>query len=289
MSAGRRDQDGWRNGKPRERDREDALSRLAGHASGDRGRGDARTREMLWILLDRDDAESPDFRQAAAWLQKAASQGDARARATSGEISEFGDGVPRDMAAAIGWYRWSARQGNIKAQILLDDCMPANKANTAATARPGSGSARRPDRQAPKRSSVCTSCAVTGLAGTGNPARQSSGRARRQSKAIAPDGASSCRCISTGRRPHVNRSGKAAETETRAVAISDRAGLAASGSWSCRTGPAIAVAQRAAPPAGRWSGVAARMRRDRRCRLALRLDAGYGRATETCNVRARWQ
>ncbi|MDE0210622.1 MAG: hypothetical protein OXI66_04000 [Boseongicola sp.] len=63
--------------------------------------------ERLWILLDRDDAQSPDFRQAAAWFQKAANQGNARARATPGEISEFGDGVPRDMAAAIGWYRWS--------------------------------------------------------------------------------------------------------------------------------------------------------------------------------------
>ena len=197
--------------------------------------------------------------------------------------------MPRDTAAAIRLVPMVARQSNIKAQILLGDCMPTNKASTSATERPGSGSARRRDREAPKRSSVCASCAVTGFAGAGNPSRQSSGCARWRSKAIAPHGASSCRCISTGRRPHVNRSGRAAEIETRAVAISGHAGLAASGSWSSRTGPAIAVARRAAPPAGRWSGVAARMRRDLRCRLALRLDAGYGRATETCNVRARWQ
>jgi TPR repeat protein len=60
-----------------------------------------------------------DYKQAAAWYQRAAAQGSAVAQSTLGELFEAGRGVTQDNAQAAMWYRRAAEQGLAGAQYNL--------------------------------------------------------------------------------------------------------------------------------------------------------------------------
>lgn len=60
-----------------------------------------------------------DFREAAAWYQKAAAKGLAPAQYRLGTFYEKGRGVPTDKAAARIWYERAAEKGNSKAMHNL--------------------------------------------------------------------------------------------------------------------------------------------------------------------------
>jgi TPR repeat protein len=60
-----------------------------------------------------------DFKQAVAWLQKAAEQGDTDAQCNLGSMYRQGQGVQQDSKQAVAWYRKAADQGMAKAQHNL--------------------------------------------------------------------------------------------------------------------------------------------------------------------------
>jgi TPR repeat protein len=60
-----------------------------------------------------------DYRQAAAWYQKAAGQGLIAGQLRLADFYRDGKGVVRDMAQAAAWYRKAAEQGDVGAQGTL--------------------------------------------------------------------------------------------------------------------------------------------------------------------------
>jgi TPR repeat protein len=60
-----------------------------------------------------------DYKQAAAWYQKAAGQGNIQAEIHLADLYRDGRGVERDMAQAVAWYRKAAEQGDAGAQGSL--------------------------------------------------------------------------------------------------------------------------------------------------------------------------
>ena len=60
-----------------------------------------------------------DYKQAAAWYQKAADQGSVPAQIHLADLYRDGRGVARDMAQAVAWYRKAADQGDAGAQGTL--------------------------------------------------------------------------------------------------------------------------------------------------------------------------
>ena len=60
-----------------------------------------------------------DYKQAAAWYQKAADQGNIQAQIHLADLYRDGRGVLRDMAQAVSWYRKAADQGDAGAQGSL--------------------------------------------------------------------------------------------------------------------------------------------------------------------------
>jgi len=60
-----------------------------------------------------------DYKQAAAWYQKAAEQGNIPAQIHLADLYRDGRGVTRDMAQAVTWYRKAADQGDAGAQGTL--------------------------------------------------------------------------------------------------------------------------------------------------------------------------
>ena len=60
-----------------------------------------------------------DYKQAAAWYQKAAEQGNIPAQIHLADLYRDGRGVTRDMAQAVAWYRKAADQGDAGAQGTL--------------------------------------------------------------------------------------------------------------------------------------------------------------------------
>jgi hypothetical protein len=60
-----------------------------------------------------------DYKQAAAWYQKAADQGNIAAEIHLGDLYRDGRGETRDMVLATTWYRKAADQGDAGAQGTL--------------------------------------------------------------------------------------------------------------------------------------------------------------------------
>jgi TPR repeat protein len=60
-----------------------------------------------------------DYKQAAAWYGKAATQGNIAAQIHLADLYRDGRGVARDMAQAVAWYRKAAEQGDPGAQGTL--------------------------------------------------------------------------------------------------------------------------------------------------------------------------
>lgn len=60
-----------------------------------------------------------DYRQAAAWYQRAAAQGNPAAQCALGDLCEAGQGVPQSDSQAADWYRRAAEQGFVSAQYNL--------------------------------------------------------------------------------------------------------------------------------------------------------------------------
>jgi hypothetical protein len=60
-----------------------------------------------------------DYKQAAAWYQKAADQGVAAAQNNLGVMYQNGDGVNKDYKQAVAWYEKAADQGDAAAQNNL--------------------------------------------------------------------------------------------------------------------------------------------------------------------------
>jgi hypothetical protein len=60
-----------------------------------------------------------DYKQAAAWYQKAAEQGNIPAQIHLADLYRDGRGVTRDMAQAVTWYRKAAELGDAGAQGTL--------------------------------------------------------------------------------------------------------------------------------------------------------------------------
>jgi hypothetical protein len=60
-----------------------------------------------------------DYKQAAAWYQKAADQGNTVAQIHLADLYRDGRGVTRDMAQAVDWYRKAADHGDAGAQGTL--------------------------------------------------------------------------------------------------------------------------------------------------------------------------
>lgn len=61
-----------------------------------------------------------DYKQAAAWYQKAADKGDVNAELHLAALyRDGGKGFARDMAQAAAWYKKAAEQGDVSAQSTL--------------------------------------------------------------------------------------------------------------------------------------------------------------------------
>jgi len=60
-----------------------------------------------------------DYKQAAAWYQKAAEQGNIPAQIHLADLYRDGRGVARDMTQAVAWYRKAAELGDAGAQGTL--------------------------------------------------------------------------------------------------------------------------------------------------------------------------
>jgi TPR repeat protein len=60
-----------------------------------------------------------DFKQAAAWYQKAAEQGFAEAQINLGYMYDEGKGVQQDFKQAAAWYQKAADQGDTMAHLGL--------------------------------------------------------------------------------------------------------------------------------------------------------------------------
>lgn len=76
------------------------------YANGD---GQSRTNRQL----------AEDYKQAAEWYRKAATQGNAAGQIHLADLYRDGKGAVRDMAQAAAWYRKAAEQGNTGAQGTL--------------------------------------------------------------------------------------------------------------------------------------------------------------------------
>jgi len=82
-------------------------------------KGDADAQRMLGEAYAKGAGVKQDYKQAAQWYEKAATQSNAVAQASLGELYEAGQGLPRDEAKAAEWYRRAAEQGNSSAQYAL--------------------------------------------------------------------------------------------------------------------------------------------------------------------------
>lgn len=82
-------------------------------------KGDADAQRMLGQAYAKGEGVQQDYKQAARWYEKAATQSNALAQASLAELYEAGQGVPRDEAKAAEWYRRAAEQGSSSAQYAL--------------------------------------------------------------------------------------------------------------------------------------------------------------------------
>ena len=70
-------------------------------------------------MYDNGQGVVQNYRQAAAWYQKAANQGDAAAQFNLGLMYDNGQGVAQNDQQAAAWYQKAANQGHAKAQYNL--------------------------------------------------------------------------------------------------------------------------------------------------------------------------
>jgi tetratricopeptide (TPR) repeat protein len=68
-----------------------------------------------------------DYKQAAAWYEKAAEQGDADAQRELGYMYHHGEGVQHDFKQALVWHRKAAEQGMQLHSTTLVSCMARAK------------------------------------------------------------------------------------------------------------------------------------------------------------------
>jgi TPR repeat protein len=87
----------------------DAAAQVLVGESYAAGSGPARTAKQL----------AEDYRQAAEWYRKAATQGDIAGEMHLAALYRDGKGVARDMEQAAGWYRKAAEQGDAGAQGIF--------------------------------------------------------------------------------------------------------------------------------------------------------------------------
>jgi localization factor PodJL len=81
--------------------------------------GDPSAEFEVGARLAEGKGTAQNFKDAAKWYQRSASQGFAQAQYRLGTLYERGLGLTKDMARAGDWYKRAAEQGNIKAMHNL--------------------------------------------------------------------------------------------------------------------------------------------------------------------------
>src|SRR5215471_1918743 len=81
--------------------------------------GAAVAQRRLGAAYSKGDGVKQDYKQAAKWYERAATQGDPEAQDALGDLYDAGQGVPHDQAKGAEWYRKAAEQGVAGAQDNL--------------------------------------------------------------------------------------------------------------------------------------------------------------------------
>jgi len=81
--------------------------------------GDTPSQARLGRVFAQGEGVPRDYKQAALWYGKAASNGNVEAEAMLGELCQAGQGVPPDLTNAVRWLTKAAHEGSTAAQYDL--------------------------------------------------------------------------------------------------------------------------------------------------------------------------
>src|SRR5580693_3310438 len=81
--------------------------------------GDAQAQTQLGKAFMRGKGVRQDYKQAAFWYGRAASNGNVEAEAMMGELCQAGQGVRHDYTNALRWFNQAAQGGSTTAQYDL--------------------------------------------------------------------------------------------------------------------------------------------------------------------------
>lgn len=83
--------------------------------------GDVEAEARLGLIYADENSEAKDYKEAAAWLTKAAQKGNADAMSALAGLYFLGLGVPRDMAQYIYWLKQAANHERVDDEITLSN------------------------------------------------------------------------------------------------------------------------------------------------------------------------